>query len=330
MDTEELFDKLVEESERDEDTLREEVEDKMEEFSGLVSEEGAIHLVAKEEGIELAETSQEDIKVDNVVPEMRNLDIKARVVNISDKNTFERDDGEDGEVQNLVLGDDTGTIRVTLWDDQTKIAEQVDEGDAIEIEGAYTVEDNRENAEIRLGDNSKVTMAEEDEVPEVSSQGGGEYEKARIRDVQTENTNYEIQGMLLDVYTNNPFYQRCPKCGNTLQGDEGQKECPEHGEVDPEYALAVSGVLDDGTENMRVVFFREQARDILGVSEEEEKEGDQQAVEKGAEEAVGQELVVRGNTRYNDYFGRIEMIANEVDEMNVENKIEEKLAKLEI
>jgi len=47
----------------------------------------------------------------------------------------------------MVLGDDTGTIRLTLWDEQTQIAEKVSEGDAIQIGGAYTVEDDRGNAQ---------------------------------------------------------------------------------------------------------------------------------------------------------------------------------------
>jgi len=40
------------------DEIKEQVEDKMEEFEGLVSEEGAIHLVAKDAGVQIAETGK--------------------------------------------------------------------------------------------------------------------------------------------------------------------------------------------------------------------------------------------------------------------------------
>ncbi|MFB6115353.1 MAG: DUF2240 family protein, partial [Candidatus Nanohalobium sp.] len=150
MEVQGIIDKIVEETELEEDEVKENVEEKMGEFEGLVSEEGAVHLVAKEHGVAIAEQGEEDLKVENIVPEMRKVRLKARVVDISDVNTFERDDDEeDGKVQNIVLGDETGTIRVTLWDEQTEIAEKIDEGDVIEISGAYTVEDNQGNAELR-------------------------------------------------------------------------------------------------------------------------------------------------------------------------------------
>ena len=51
-----LVEKISEESGKDKDEIQERIEDKMKELSGLVSEEGAAHLIAKEEGVELTET----------------------------------------------------------------------------------------------------------------------------------------------------------------------------------------------------------------------------------------------------------------------------------
>ncbi|PSH02206.1 MAG: hypothetical protein BRC26_01745, partial [Nanohaloarchaea archaeon QH_8_44_6] len=99
MEVEDIIAKIVEETELEEDELRENIEEKMEEFEGLVSEEGAVHLVAKEHGVQIAEQGDGELKIENVVPEMRKVHIKARVVDISDVNTFERDDDEeDGKV----------------------------------------------------------------------------------------------------------------------------------------------------------------------------------------------------------------------------------------
>lgn len=330
MDPEKITEKIVEETDLDEDDVKEEVEKKIEEFEGLVSEEGAIHLVAKEHGVQVSEDNNQDLKIENIVPDMRKVRIKARVVNILDPNTFQRDDGDEGKVQNVVLGDDTGTIRMTLWDEQTEIAEKIDEGDAIEIAGAYTLEDNRENAEIRLGDDAQVKMADEDDVPEV--QTSGESADVSIREVRTENTTYGITGMLMAVYTSNPFYTICPECGTSVREDEdsGDYVCKEHGEIEPEKALAVSGVLDDGTGNIRAVFFRDQARKMLDIDEEAEKEGDVSAVEEAAEEAIGKELTIEGRSRYNDYFGRIELIVNELEDAEAEEQISEMLEIMEV
>lgn len=54
--------------------------------------------------------------------------------------TFERDDGSSGKVANLALGDDTGRIRVTLWDDQTEHAEALDPGATVELVDGYVRE----------------------------------------------------------------------------------------------------------------------------------------------------------------------------------------------
>ncbi len=332
MPSEEIANKIIEDSDLDEDELEEEVEEKMEEFSGLVSEEGALHLVAKEHGIDLSEATENDLKIKNMVPEMRNVDIKARVTNILEPNTFERDDGDGGKVQNVILGDDTGTIRLTLWDDQTEIAEKVGEGDAIKIASAYTVEDNRGNAELRLGDEAQVKMADDDEVPEVeASDGSSSTTEADIREVRSENASYRINGMLVNIYTSNPFYNRCPECGNSVREDDsGDYQCQDHGEIeDPDKALAVSAVIDDGTGNIRAVFFREQAREMLEVDEEVEEDGDITAVEKAAAKAIGKELEIEGRARYNDYFGRLEILVNELEEIDPEEEIQKLVSQME-
>lgn len=330
MDADDIIEKIVEESELEEEDVRDKVEEKMDEFEGLVSEEGAVHLVAKEHGVQISESEAEDLQIENIVPDMRKVHLKARVVNIMDANTFERDDeDEEGKVQNIVLGDESGTIRVTLWDEQTEIAEKIDEGDAIEIAGAYSIEDNQGNAELRLGDEAQVKMADEDDVASVES---FEPDEVDIREVVSENTTYRVQGMLMAVYTNNPFYKVDPETGATVRkSEEGDYLTDEGKEVeDPENRLAISGVLDDGTGNIRIVFFGPQARDILDIDEEVVEEGDQDGIEKAAEEALGQELEIEGRTRYNDYFGRIEMICNELERVEVEDQIEDLLEIMEV
>ncbi|MFT4892558.1 MAG: ssDNA-binding replication factor A large subunit [Candidatus Nanohaloarchaea archaeon] len=331
MKPEQIVEKIVEETDLDEDEIEEKVEEKMEEFEGLVSEEGAIHLVAKEAGVQIAESGDQALKVENIVPDMRKVNLKARVTNISDINTFERDDDEeDGKVRNMTLGDDTGTIRLTLWDEQTEIADKVDEGDAIGVSGAYTVEDNQGNAELRLGDSAQVKMVDDDEVPEVEAGGSGETTEATIREVRSKNAEYKVQGMVMDVYTSSPFYSTCPECGNTVrEDDDGEYVCEEDGEVEPDKALAISIVVDDGTGNTRVVMFRDRARELLDIDEETEKEGDLEAVEKAAADVIGKKIELEGRARYNDYFGTLELIANSFDEIETEEELEEMIEMLE-
>ena len=332
MGFDEVLEMIVDETELSEDDVKEEVDDKMDEFEGLVSEEGAIHLVAKEHGVDIKEVADGGLDIENVVPEMRKVNIKARVLNISDLNTFERDDEEeDGKVQNLVLGDETGTIRVTLWDDQTEIAEKISENDPIEINGAYTVEDDQGNAEIRLGDSSKVAMADEEDVPEVEAPQNTGTTEVAISEVSGEGNIFQVKGLLVAMYGSNPFYRVDPETGDTAREDsDGNLVTDDGKEVeDPDHRLAISGVIDDGTGTVRCVFFGEQARKVLDIDEETERDGDQEAVEEASEKALGKELLVEGRTRYNDYFDQTEITVNSVDFIEANDEIEELLEIME-
>jgi len=333
MSFEDVLDKVVEETEAGKEEIQEEVDKKMDEFEGLVSEEGAIHLVAKEYGVQIKAEGDKELKVENVVPDMRKVNIKARVLTILVLNTFEKEEEEeDGKVQNIVLGDDTGTIRSSLWGDQVKIAEKIEGGDPIHISGAYTVEDNQGNPEIRLGDESQVALADEDEVPEVESSSSNQTaSEVPIREVKTENAQFKVSGLLVAVYPSNPFYQVDPETGDTVrEDDDGNMKTDNGKEVeDPDHRLVISGVLDDGTGTLRCVFFGEQGRKILGIDEQAEKEGDEELVEQKAEQVLGQELEVDGNTRYNDYFDQIEMLINNVSETDTTQELEQILEVME-
>jgi Single-stranded DNA-binding replication protein A (RPA), large (70 kD) subunit and related ssDNA-binding proteins len=326
MSFEDVLDKVVEETEASEQDIRDEVEDKMDEFEGLVSEEGAVHLVAKEYGVQVENPEDSDLSIENVVPEMRKLDLKARVLNVSDVTEFERDgENEDGKVQNIILGDDTGTVDLSLWDEQTEIAEKIEQGDPIRISGAYTIEDDQGDPEIRLGDSAQVAMADEDEVPEVESNSpSSDASEVQIGEVSTENANYTVSGMLVAMYSNNPFYTVDPETGDTAREDDDGVYTTDEGKTveDPDHRLAISGVVDDGSGTVRTVFFGDQARKVLDVSEEEERQGDQEAVEEAAQQCLGKQLRAEGRTRYNDYFDQIEMVINDVEEIEPEQEMD--------
>ncbi len=324
----ELVERISEESGEPEEEIRERVAAKVEELSGLVSEEGAAHLVAREEGIELAEAGDKELTVDNIVPGMNRVDLKCKVVDVGEVNTFERDgDEEQGRVRNVVLGDSTGTIRMTLWDDQTDVGEKLEEGESIHVKGAYSKEDNRGNVELRVGDSTQMEILEEDvgEVEEAPSSSG--HSRVNIDRITGENMNYEIQGTVLELYTDSPFYKSCPECRKKVEEKGGDWTCDEHGEVEPEDSLILSAIIDDGYGNVRTVFFRDTARGLLRA--DEELDGDAEAVEEKAEKVRGEEVVVRGRSRYNDFFNRTELIGNEVEFLDSRELVEEKLAGVE-
>lgn len=321
-----LLKKIIEESELDEEGVKEKISEKMKEFSGLVSEEGALHLVAREIGLETTNQKKNELKIENIVPGMRKVQLKSKVVDIGEEREFDKDDGSKGKVRNLVLGDETGTIRMPLWNDQTELGNKLNKKDIIKIKNGYSRESNRGNVELKIGNTTEIKKVEDKDFPDVkSTSSGGSYKKSDILGINQENTNYTLIGSVLTIYTNNPFYNSCPKCRRKVKENEGKFECEEHGEVNPEKTLAISGVLDDGTDNIRGVFFRENAEKLLNLKETPESEDE---VEKAAEEAIGRKIELKGSARYNDYFNRIEIISDNVKILNPSNIIKEKIEKI--
>jgi len=75
----------------------------------------------------------------------------------------------------------------------------------------------------------------------------------------------EIRGAIVNITDGTNFYDVCPNCGKKVYNGN----CADHGDVEPKHSLILSTIMDDGSDNMRVVFFREQAEAVLGMSSEE-------------------------------------------------------------
>ncbi|EMA53853.1 single-stranded DNA binding protein [Halococcus thailandensis] len=75
--------------------------------------------------------------------------------------TFERDDGSEGKVANLTLGDETGKVRVTLWDEQTEHAAELDPGTTVELVDGYVRERDGE-LEVHLSARSTLEPVDAD------------------------------------------------------------------------------------------------------------------------------------------------------------------------
>lgn len=74
---------------------------------------------------------------------------------------FDRDDGTEGRVANMVLGDETGRIRVTLWDGATEYIESLGAGESIEVIDGY-VRERDGDLELHVGERGKIESLDED------------------------------------------------------------------------------------------------------------------------------------------------------------------------
>jgi len=99
--------------------------------------------------------------IDSLSMGLSDVNLLGRVLETDQIRTFDRDDGSEGKVSNLLLGDETGRVRVTLWDSRAERADELEPGDAVEIVDGYTRERDG-SLELHVGDRGRVEEAEEE------------------------------------------------------------------------------------------------------------------------------------------------------------------------
>ena len=315
MDFDIILQKIIEKGGLTKKEAEKRIIEKQNELSNLVSKEGAAYIIAKEMGIELfpkkAETKRR-LEIKNILPKIRNLNLNARIVNVFPVKEFETK-GRKGKVASVILGDETGTIRMSLWDQQTEMVEKLKPGMAVEIFGGYTRENSIGGVEIRLSGRGGVKILEQSDLPEIGKMRTEKKERKSINELR-EGDFTEVRAAIVQLFESNFFYDVCPECGGRVRDGK----CDEHGEVKPEKAIVLSGVIDDGTGNTRAVFFRDNALKIIGMNMEEVlKKGDSFFSDL---DILGKEFLINGRVRRNRMFNRLEFVANNVKDVDIESE----------
>jgi len=104
---------------------------------------------------------QDEYTVDALSLGISDVNLVGEVLSTEDVRTFDRDDGSEGKVSNLVLGDETGRVRVTLWDDQAETALDLDPGEVVEVVDGY-VRERDGSLELHVGDRGAVDPVDAD------------------------------------------------------------------------------------------------------------------------------------------------------------------------
>ncbi|MHA1482127.1 MAG: DUF2240 family protein [Candidatus Heimdallarchaeaceae archaeon] len=140
------------------------INNKMDELGEFVTALGAAHIVAREMSVDLSSepkvTVPPMINVDQLVPEITNVNLLGRITRIYDHFTFKKKDGSDGVLQSIILEDKTGTIRVVFWDQKAGEFQKgnCSLGNPIRILGAYTRKGKDGSTEVHLGIRSHLQI----------------------------------------------------------------------------------------------------------------------------------------------------------------------------
>ncbi|MFH1751918.1 MAG: hypothetical protein ABH821_03190 [archaeon] len=136
---------------------------KKEKFAGLLSEAGALFLVAKELGVDLglSDNLSEAENLADLQKGMNNIALKVAVLNVFAPRKFVGK-SKKGIMQSMMVGDASGEKRLTLWQENVKIIQEkkIRKGSFIDLRNAYVTEFNG-SLELHLGYNSSINVLKE-------------------------------------------------------------------------------------------------------------------------------------------------------------------------
>jgi replication factor A1 len=288
------------------------IKDKRSKLSGLISKEGAAQVIASELGISF---EGEKLKIDELLPGMRNVNVIGKVIRIFPVRTFKTKKGEESKVVNFWIADDSSNIRIVLWDtNHVSLVEkgEIKEGVVVEINNG-TMRDN----EIHLGNFSEIKPSSEvlrdDEIVT---------EKVfHVKNISDFKKGESVGARAFIVQSFEPrFFFVCPECGKKVENEGKDFLCKTHEKVIPEKRAVMTLVLDDGTNSIRAVLFHES---LKGIGIEKSELEDQETISKKRENILGKEMFFSGNVRINNFFNNPEIIVEEVKEIDIDEVIKE-------
>ncbi|MFB6195180.1 MAG: single-stranded DNA binding protein, partial [Haloplanus sp.] len=104
---------------------------------------------------------QDTYNVEDLSLGLSDVNLQGRVLSTDTVRTFDRDDGSEGRVANLTLGDETGRVRVTLWDERADRAEELDPDTSVEVVDGY-VRERDGDLELHVGSRGAVEEIDAD------------------------------------------------------------------------------------------------------------------------------------------------------------------------
>ncbi len=307
----EIVEKISETTKISTEEIDELVADKLEQLSGLISKEGAAHIIANEKGVKLFEeiAPQGELKIKNISTDRRSVNTVGKVTRIFDVRKFKTKNDREGQVGAFFIGDETGKIRITLWNDQADKLREIKEGDIIKIKNAR-VKENQGFRELHLNDKSDMVMNPKGVSIEVKESTFAPSTRKKISELQENDENIDLLGHVVQVFNPN-FFEVCPQCGRRVRSEEDYN-CQQHGKVTPIFSYVLNASVDDGSGVIRTAFYRNQVLRLFNSKNDDflKIKDNPEEFEELRNDVVGSIIKVVGKTRRNPMSNDLEFTSN--------------------
>jgi replication factor A1 len=170
----------------------------------------AARIVAAELGVEVAEEEPliSEITISSLVSGLNDVTLTARVITVSQVQSFFKRDLTEGKVARLLLADQTGTLRLVLWSEKIDLVEkgEVKQGNVVRVSHGYVREGLDGKLELHVGQRGNVEIQPEGVVeadyPLVDSF------IERIGNLTQKSRRANVLGMVADVYSVSEFKRK--------------------------------------------------------------------------------------------------------------------------
>ena len=281
------------------------IEAKRAKLSGLISKEGAAQIVASELGISF---DRQKMKISNLLSGMRRINITGKIIKVNKIVEYNKN-GRSGKIASFLIADETGNIRVVLWDiNHIRLFEthEIKDGDVVEIANG-----DIRNSELHLSGFADIKLS-----PVIfDNVQTKQIVQYKTIDKTQMNDNVSVRAFIVQIF-GPTFYLVCPQCNKKVL-ETG--ECEAHGKIIPKKNAILTLIIDDGTGNTRAVLFSEQIKKML--DSDELPTSDSFMVKRN--ELIGKEIVVEGSVRKNKLSENLEIFVNGVSEIDLDKLIEE-------
>jgi replication factor A1 len=144
--------------------IMERLEKEKRKTNGLILEETLLRMIAAEFGMQVQNicVSPLTLSVSDLVPSLNHVTVIGRVIAAFPSKVF--NGRKSGKFASFLIADETGILRVVLWNDKTELLEsgEIKVGQIIRISHGYTKEGQGGEVELHIGEKCKIEINPED------------------------------------------------------------------------------------------------------------------------------------------------------------------------
>jgi ssDNA-binding replication factor A large subunit len=253
------------------------IQQKKEQFSGLLSDEGAVHLILSEKGL----NPSVNALLKDLTSKDTQVSVTVRVDAIYPLKQFDKN-GRKGCVQSIVISDSSATSRLVFWNDDTHLVSQFQIGCQYVLAGCSIRSSASGGIELTYSSKSK---AQKKEVVFVAL--------SSLEDLQ----QVSVKGFIVQIFKPTFF---------VIDKQTRKKTTDSFDPLKHEQGIVWNFIIDDSCANVRVVCFGDVARSVF-------TECDDVLYQKATALLLGLEVVVHGKVLKNTVASRLEIRASSIE-----------------